>query len=49
MRRPIFIWTAVVATPWMGAASAQSLKTNGNIESDGQLVSNVATGTAPAP
>ena len=47
-RKIFFAWVVavqavVVASPTWG----QSITTDGNIETDGQLVSNVATGTAP--
>lgn len=47
MRRTTFVCIAVVATVGIGVAAAQSIKTDSNVESDGQLVSNVITGTAP--
>lgn len=47
MRRATFVWMAVVAALGVEVASGQSITTDGNVESDAQLVSNVATGTSP--
>lgn len=47
MRRKIPVWIAVAATVWLNVALAQSIKTDGDVETDGQLTSNVVTGTPP--